>query len=247
VIFQCLAEIDRLGLGWAIHFTKGVFMNSKMLAVAAALVGLGMGPALADVVRMDALPYYGGVPGNGSSGAYVSAFYSDLAANPGPNPGYANQILSEWNNAHNSGVGGSNTNLAYHDSVTFTVTSAGLWSFRTGIDLGYGGTLIVDGQALQTQTNDMWWNGGYGDPSQFLQGSINLGVGTHTLNVYGMEGCCDGGTQGQFMSPVSDGFQSFKTTAGAVPEISTWAMMLAGFVALGFAGFVRTKKNILAA
>jgi PEP-CTERM motif len=35
----------------------------------------------------------------------------------------------------------------------------------------------------------------------------------------------------------------FDTPGGAVPEASTWAMMLAGFGGLGFAAFRRARKQ----
>ncbi len=42
--------------------------------------------------------------------------------------------------------------------------------------------------------------------------------------------------------PSYDGLDSFSVSASAVPEASTWAMMLAGFAGLGFAGFRSTRK-----
>jgi hypothetical protein len=43
-----------------------------------------------------------------------------------------------------------------------------------------------------------------------------------------------GGFHGFLLTPVS---------AAAIPELSTWAMMLAGFAGLGFAGYRRAKKE----
>ena len=45
----------------------------------------------------------------------------------------------------------------------------------------------------------------------------------------------------QFYDTRTDG--SFSTAAGAVPEPSTWAMLLMGFVGLGFAGSLRGRKQ----
>lgn len=189
-------------------------------ALAAVFVGIGMGPAFADVVRMDALPYHG--------------------LSPTPPAGVDNQIVPDWNGSFRArGVpGGLKATLAYDHSVTFTVTAddAGVWTFRTGIDFRRGGTLILNGNVWRTQARDSSGNDGYSNPSQFQQWSIDLAPGTYTLDVYGENNCCDGGAA----------FEDFKTTSGAVPEISTWAMLLAGFASLGFAGHAR-KKNELAA
>ena len=39
----------------------------------------------------------------------------------------------------------------------------------------------------------------------------------------------------------------FEVNVAAVPELSTWAMMLVGFAGLGFAGFKQTKRRAIAA
>jgi hypothetical protein len=63
---------------------------------------------------------------------------------------------------------------------------------------------------------------------QFRSGGINnngdiIGYGDYR-----------GGTYGFLLTPDS---------ATAVPELSTWAMMLAGFVGLGFAGYRQTSRQ----
>jgi hypothetical protein len=42
------------------------------------------------------------------------------------------------------------------------------------------------------------------------------------------------------------GSQAFTNTAGAVPEASTWAMMLAGFAALGYTGYRKARQAAVA-
>jgi hypothetical protein len=44
--------------------------------------------------------------------------------------------------------------------------------------------------------------------------------------------------------PISASFTNTTTTAGAIPETSTWAMMALGFVALGYAASRRRQANI---
>ena len=95
---------------------------------------------------------------------------------------------------------------------------------------------LVDNVEIDTKTYDLWWGGAgnYGNTSQLLAGSINLGAGAHTLQAYGFEGCCDGGTGGQYLSPTSRDFQDFTTTAG-VPEPAAWGLMILGFGGIGAA------------
>ena len=49
----------------------------------------------------------------------------------------------------------------------------------------------------------------------------------------------------QFYDIHTDG--SFSTAAGAVPEPSTWAMMLIGFAGVGYAGYRSARKRSMAA
>ncbi len=223
-------------------------MSNRLIKFTAGLVGFGALvaalPASADIVTMQARS--SGDPGATSSADYVTAWNAVLSAEPTPPAGYADQVIADWNGNQSNSItgGGASTDLAYHDTAVFTVGAgdAGTWSFRLGIDFGFGGTLLVDGHELQTNTNDMWWNHSFSDPSQFLQGSIVLGAGIHTLDVYGFEGCCDGGTTGQYLAPDSRDFRDFTTT---VPEPATWGLMIAGFGGLGVA--LRRRRAMVAA
>ncbi len=135
-------------------------------------------------------------------------------------------------------------NDAYKATVTFGVSAAGVWEFRSGVDFGLGGALFLDGVAQTFKTNDMWWSGSYSNPTQFLSFSTALAVGNHTLTIYGLEYCCSGGQQAQFKAAGSNDFVSFSNQDGlvsAVPEPETYAMMLAGLGLM--ATIARRRKN----
>ena len=128
--------------------------------------------------------------------------------------------------------------------INFGVSAAdaGAWSFRSGVDFGKGGALFLDGVALDYKSSDLWWAGNYNSSSQFLAGSGTLAAGNHTLSIFGLEGCCDGGQQVQFKAG-SNNFTSFASTDGlvsAVPEPTTYAMLLIG---LGLLGFTARRKR----
>jgi len=146
----------------------------------------------------------------------------------------------------NSSLFGSSTNIAFRSTIDFGVTAAqaGSWSFRTGVDFSNGGALFLDGVALDVGTGDMWWNGSYSNSAGFLSGSSTLAAGNHTLSIYGLESCCDGFQQAQFKAGNSS-FASFSSTDGlasvsAVPEPSTYAMLLVG---LGLLAFTARRKQ----
>ncbi len=111
--------------------------------------------------------------------------------------------LSGLNNQ--SVPGGGSSNIGYHEAAVFVVAPAqvGAWQFRWGPDFGGGGTLLVDGVELQSRWTDMWWSGGFNDPSQYLSGMVNLRAGTHIVETFGFENCCDGAGTAQFLSPDS--------------------------------------------
>ncbi len=196
-------------------------------AVCAAALGVAASASAATLVTtsitMDASYYNGGVPGAGASGDYISA-YNTAAAAPATD-GYFNQTLKSWNAWSNSShAGGAHLDLAYHDQVDFTATQAGTYTFRFGVDFGWGGTLIVDGVAEQTNTNNMWWNDNYNDPTQYFTTTLTLAAGSsHVIDIYGAEDGDDGQSQGQW-SFNGGNFSSF-----AVPEPASWALMLVGF------------------
>ncbi len=135
-------------------------------------------------------------------------------------------------------------NDAYKATVSFGVSSAGVWDFRVGVDFGLGGALFLDGVAQTFKTNDMWWDGNYSNPAQFLSFSSVLAVGNHTLTIYGLEWCCSGPQQAQFKAAGNNAFVSFSNQDGlvsAVPEPESYALMLAGLGLM--ATIARRRKN----
>jgi hypothetical protein len=129
-------------------------------------------------------------------------------------------------------------------TISFVVSTAGSWGFRAGVDFGKGGAIYLDGSVRDFKTNDMWWNGNYGNPSQYFGITADLSVGNHTLSLYGIEGCCSGNQQTQFKAAGSNTFVSFSKDdmlIAAVPEPETYAMLLAGLGLM--AGIARRRKN----
>ncbi len=122
------------------------------------------------------------------------------------------------------------SNSAFEATIKFDVTAPTTFDFRAGVDFGGGGTLVLDGTALDTNGNNMWWNYSYSDASQFLAGSADLSVGVHTLTLYGFEDCCSGNMQVQYSTDGGTSYTSFGATDGlpAIPEAQSFAMLLAG-------------------
>ncbi len=184
---------------------------------------------------------FSGAGPQGSATAYQSVVDATVST---PSPGYGTATPAVYDNISNHGLfGSSNSNIAFKSTVNFGVSSAnaGTWEIRSGVDFGGGGAIFVDGLAYDFKSNDMWWNGSYSNPSQYFDITLNLSAGNHTLNLYGLEGCCDGNQQAQFK--IGNGnFTTFSTsdTLAPVPEPETFAMLLAG---LGLVGFATRRKS----
>ena len=165
-------------------------------------------------------------------------------------PGANSTTVALYDNLSNQNVfGGSAMDIAFRSTIAFGVApgQAGTWDLRAGVDFGNGGAVFLDGLALGYKSNDMWWAGSYADTTQSFQfPSVAIGAGTHQLQLFGLEHCCDGGQQAQF-SLNGQTYTTFGTRDGldvaAVPEPETYALMLAGLGAIGFVARRRTARS----
>lgn len=84
-------------------------------------------------------------------------------------------------------------------SAVFNVDSSmtGQWCMRWAADAGGGGALYFDGDLKFSKWGeDLWWGGSWGNINELIYSCVdNVGVGYHSLEIYGMEGCCDGAQQ----------------------------------------------------
>lgn len=207
---------------------------AKLAVIAAAIAALGS----ANASTIELQTGFSSAGAQATANDYRSVVDAAVAAS---SAGYGHTTIANYDNISNQSLFGSATNIAFKSTILFGVTAGqtGNWSFRAGVDFGGGGAVFLDGQAVDFRNNDMWWAGSYADSTQSFQFSANIGAGNHTLAIYGLEGCCDGGQQVQFNS--GSGFQSFNNqTLPPVPEPETYAMLLAG---LGLVGMIGRRKK----
>jgi hypothetical protein len=168
--------------------------------------------------------------------------------------GYGSTALDQISNTSNhTSIGGTSSNLALLYTVSFDLSSPTSIALRAGGDEGWGAALIVDGAYLQQKLNsDMYWNNVWTLSTQYLAGALTLGAGQHTIQWLGFESCCDGVSEMDFSTDNQQTWQVVSVSAldafaPAVPEPSTWAMMILGFCSVGFMAYRRKSKPTLLA
>ncbi len=209
----------------------------KYVKLAALAVALVYGSSEAAVITFQT--------GYSNAGAQVSAnAYRDVVDAAVAISSHST-VLSNYDIVSNQSLFGAGaTNIAFKSSINFGLSAAGTYSFRAGVDFGNGGAVFLDGQAVDYKTSDMWWAHDYANTnSVFSVSNKALSAGNHTLTIYGLEGCCDGGQQVQF-SANGGAFQSFSANTlqmAPVPEPETYAMMLGGLGVMG--AVARRRRN----
>ncbi|MDK2778687.1 MAG: CCXG family PEP-CTERM protein [Pseudomonadota bacterium] len=127
---------------------------------------------------------------NTSDPASKAQAISYFEASDDSTAGYGSALLDDFVSQSNESVitDGASTNFILYSSSIFSVSTAGTWYFRAGVDFGLGGGLYIDDIALDEQwDDDMWWNSDWTDDSQILAGSYSLSAGEHTLLLLGAE------------------------------------------------------------
>ena len=119
---------------------------------------------------------------------------------------------------------GSNDNSGFQTAIITTSVTFG----AGGGDVTFGGdddTFLADGNSIVGQ------DGGVHPYDAAQNVMVHLGAGTHDLTMF-------------YADRHVTAAYGYLNVSGAVPESSTWAMMLLGFAGLGFAGFRSRKTSI---
>ena len=133
-------------------------------------------------------------------------------------------------------------NTISHLSIDFTAAVTGNWGIDAGLDAGYGAALFVDGNLIENRTDNLWWSYNWNN-SDVLSGTSGISLGSHTIDLYWAENCCNGYNSGRFTTDNGVSWQTLSVqnidNATAVSEPGTLALL--GLGLLGLARARRTK------
>lgn len=216
-------------------FAMRFYSVSKLCSVVAlSALSLAAQQANASLITMDTR--YSTSAALATADAYRTTIDSLAAA--APTAGYGSTTLTSFDSVSNQNVfvGGTNSNIAFRYNVSFSSADIGAWSFRIGPDFGNGGAVFLDGTLMGFKTNNMWWGGSYASTTQDFEFLASLTAGNHVLQIYGLENCCDGNQQAQFLTPGGTAYTSFSSTDGhnpnTVPEPGSLPLMMGAGLAL---------------
>jgi hypothetical protein len=211
---------------------NSLIKHAKALGVAAALASpLLTNPASATQITVQTRFSPAGPQASASD--YKNLIDGLTAA--APTSGYCDAQPASFTGISNQATcGGGATDIAFHFLVSFDVSAAqaGTWDFRFGVDFGRGGAAFLDGVAVGFNQNDMWWAGNFANTGGVFAFSQILAAGTHEIALFGLEGCCDGGQQGDYRSPQMGEFTPFVASQNPVPEPHGLALMSVALLGL---------------
>jgi hypothetical protein len=136
--------------------------------------------------------------------------------------------------------------LPFPGSGTITASptaSTGVWDIDT-ITGVINGSEITGLSAFRGADNEVFTNGFAFDSTVGISFETAAGQSVNIFSFDGQMTPPTGNAYGEFASPGGFGVGTFTLTA--VPEASTWALMVIGFAGLGIAGYRATRKRAVA-
>ena len=126
-------------------------------------------------------------------------------------------------------------------TITATLTSSpGVWDIDT-ITGTVDGSAITGTSTFRGADNELFTNGFAFVSTVGIAFETAAGQSVNIFSFFGQETPPTGNAYGEFASPGGFGVGTFTLTA--VPEASTWAMMVIGFAGLGVAGYRASQKR----
>jgi hypothetical protein len=129
-------------------------------------------------------------------------------------------------------------------TITATLTSSpGVWDIDS-ITGTVNGSDITATSTFRGADNELFTNGFAFVSTVGISFETAAGQSVNIFSFFGQGTPPTGNAYGEFASPGGFGVGTFTLTA--VPEASTWAMMVIGFAGLGVAGYRASQKRVTA-
>jgi len=131
-------------------------------------------------------------------------------------------------------------------SIDFFVGQATDIDFKFGLDGGYGAAVYLNDTLVTERIEDLWWKGNYNHSDVINTNFGTSSAGSYSLDVYWAEGWNSGPQSAQFTLDGGDNWLKLSVSnlesVSAVPEPSTYALMLGSLGLIGFMAARRRKQ-----
>lgn len=152
----------------------------------------------------------------------------------------------ELNEFTNLRATGSNRDQHSHLSISFDVShqlSGNDWWFQFSPDAGLGGEVYFDGNLVERTTDNLWWGGQWSRTNELVEALVSdVSMGSHTIDLYWAENCCNGGQSGRFSIDNGASWHALSTANLEAVNVSEPGSI--ALFSLGLAGLLLSRRKL---
>lgn len=83
-------------------------------------------------------------------------------------------------------------------TIDLNLKSNGTWTFEGGLDATYGAVLFVNGNLVDSRSDDLWWSNNWNNNDVFKVDNVALISGNNVVQLLWAENCCNGTSSVRF-------------------------------------------------
>lgn len=201
-----------------------LFKYFKLAFLALSLLSTN---AFASLITLETQDYTGGTPSTDYRTAW-DALDGDITST----------TLDEFTNVK------SGNKRFNHLTIEFDMAYDGMWSLMAGLDAGLGAEIYLDGVSVIQDTTNIWWANRWNHGDVLRLDDLALNSGTHTIEFFWIENCCNGANNIRFTdyrTGLETSLNLGAINAATVPEPMTIGLLGLSLLGLGFS--LRSRRK----